>query len=68
MIGFEHIKTTILPTAIGLILLAVCVAVLMYLWRNITAEIKDDSESEILSNEETGVICRTVICRTESEG
>lgn len=63
MIGFEHTKTTILPTAIGLILLFVCVAVLMYLWRDIIAEIVNDSEAEISANEETGVICRT-----ESEG
>ena len=63
MINMEHVKTTILPTAIGLILLAVCVAVLMYLWRDIIAEIVDDSETEISANEETGVICRT-----ESEG
>jgi hypothetical protein len=59
----EHVKTTILPTAIGLILLAVCVAVLIYLWRDIIAEIIDDSKAEISASEETGVICRT-----ESEG
>lgn len=63
MFNIEHTKTTILPTAISLILLAVCVAVLMYLWRDIIAEIVDDSETEISANEETGVICRT-----ESEG
>ena len=63
MIGFEHVKTTILPTAIGLILLYICVAVLACLWRATKAEIKNDSEAEISANEETGVICRT-----ESEG